>query len=164
MGRRATIAVNNVWYEARMEAAKHNDRLKSREGAAELLGMSVSAVSDAELGLTKIMPVDKAVLMADLYKAPQLLKFYCNNECPIAGCGCLSEEVNPIEKVTVNILKRTRFEDLAHVREKLVDIASDGEIAKDELDELSNVEDYLTELCKTISELKTLIEIAKQSN
>lgn len=164
MGRRATIAVNNVWYEARMEAAKHNEKLKSREGAAELLGMSVSAVSDAELGLTKIMPVDKAVLMADLYKAPQLLKYYCNNECPIGGCGCLSEEVKSIEMVTVGILKQTRFNDLAQIREKLVDVASDGKISKEELDELDKVEDYLTELCKTISELKTLVEIAKQSN
>ena len=49
MGREATKAIGNPWYEARMEAAKWDDRLLSREGAAELLGMSVSAVADAEL-------------------------------------------------------------------------------------------------------------------
>lgn len=74
MGREATKAIGNPWYEARMEAAKWDDRLLSREGAAELLGMSVSAVADAELNLTKCMPPDKAVQMADLYKAPHLLK------------------------------------------------------------------------------------------
>lgn len=61
MGREATKAIGNPWYEARMEAAKWDDRLLSREGAAELLGMSVSAVADAELNLTKCMPPDKAV-------------------------------------------------------------------------------------------------------
>ena len=66
MGREATKAIGNPWYEARMDAAKWDDRLLSREGASELLGMSVSAVADAELNLTKCMPPDKAVQMADL--------------------------------------------------------------------------------------------------
>ena len=61
MGRDATKAAGNPWYEARMEAAKYDGRLSSREGAAELLGMSVSALADAELGLYKVMPADKAV-------------------------------------------------------------------------------------------------------
>lgn len=72
MGRGATKAAGNVWYEARMDAAKWNDKLSSRAGAAEALNMSEDAVKDAELGLSKCMPVDKAVLMADLYNAPQL--------------------------------------------------------------------------------------------
>ena len=62
MGRGATKAAGNVWYEARMEAAKWNDKLLSRAGAAEALNMSEDAVKDAELGLNKCMPVDKAVL------------------------------------------------------------------------------------------------------
>ena len=73
MGRGATVAAGNAWYEARIRAAKYNPKLASREGAAEELNMSVSAVQDAELGITKHMPVDKAVLMADTYCAPELL-------------------------------------------------------------------------------------------
>ena len=52
MGREATKAAGNPWYEARKRAAEYDDRLSSREGAAESLGMSVSALADAELGLT----------------------------------------------------------------------------------------------------------------
>ncbi len=70
MGRDATKAAGNPWYEARMRAAKYNGKLASREGAAEMLGMSVSAVADTALGLTKCMPVEEAVLMADLYNGP----------------------------------------------------------------------------------------------
>ncbi len=47
MGRDATKAAGNPWYEARKKAAKYDDRLFSREGAAERLGMSVSSVADA---------------------------------------------------------------------------------------------------------------------
>lgn len=53
MGRDATKAVGNPWYEARKQASIYDDRLKSREGAAELLGMSSSSVAEAELGMTK---------------------------------------------------------------------------------------------------------------
>lgn len=91
MGRRATKAAENPWFKARMNAATYDGRLSSREGAAELLGMSVSAVSDAELGLSKCMPVDKAVLMADRYNAPYLLNHYCLNECHLKKDGKYAE-------------------------------------------------------------------------
>ena len=44
MGREATKAAGNVWYEARKKAAEYDGRLASREGAAEQLGMSASAL------------------------------------------------------------------------------------------------------------------------
>lgn len=58
MGRDATKAAGNPWYQARKKAAEYDDRLCSRESAAEQLGMSVSSLADAELGNTKFMPVD----------------------------------------------------------------------------------------------------------
>lgn len=93
MGRDATKAAGNPWYQARKKAAEYDDRLCSRESAAEQLGMSVSSLADAELGNTKFMPVDKAVLMADRYNAPWLLNHYCLNECPIGCRHSLSDEV-----------------------------------------------------------------------
>lgn len=103
MGRDATKARGNPWYEAWMEAAKWEDRLASREDAAEQLGMSVDAVKNAELNLDKCMPVDKAVLMADLYNAPQLLNHYCLKECPIGCHRSISEEVLDIDRITVKL-------------------------------------------------------------
>lgn len=77
MGRGAPKAQNNVWYQARIEAATRNEKLLSRFGAAEAMGLSEDAVKSAELGLYKSMPVENAVLMADCYNAPQLLKLAC---------------------------------------------------------------------------------------
>ena len=72
MGRDAMKAGENPCFRCRKEAAKYNDKLSSREGAAEALGVSASSLADYELGITKVIPVDKVVLMADLYNAPEL--------------------------------------------------------------------------------------------
>ena len=122
--------------------------------------MSVSSVADAELGLTKCMPVDKAVLMADLYNAPQLLNYYCLNECPIGCRQSLSDKVLSIERVTVKLLKSLKVEELAEIKESLVDIAADGIISDEEKPELKEILEYLDELSRTISELKTIGSIA----
>lgn len=143
MGRGATKAAGNVWYEARMDAAKWNDKLSSRAGAAEALNMSEDAVKDAELGLSKCMPVDKAVLMADLYNAPQLKCYYCNHECPIGRTMPISAESLDIDRVTVKLLKNLRVSDLEEVKDKLIDIADDGKITDDEKPELKNILSYL---------------------
>lgn len=156
MGRKATKASNNPWYEARMNAAKYDGRLSSREGAAELLGMSVSAVADAELGLTKVMPVDKAVLMADLYNAPNLLNYFCLNECPIGCRHSISDDVKSIESVTLNLLKILQIDRLADIKKTLIDIAADGVIDADEMEDLKEVVSYLDNAAKRISELKTI--------
>lgn len=75
----------NVWFACRKRASMYNDKLNSREGAAELIGVSPSSLADYELGITKVVPVDKAVIMSDVYNSPELLAYYCHNECPI-GC------------------------------------------------------------------------------
>lgn len=160
MGRDATKAAGNPWYEARKKAAEYDDRLKSREGAAERLGMSVSSVADAELGLTKCMPVDKAVLMADLYNAPQLLNWYCKNECPIGCRQPISDAVLGIERVTLKLLKSLKVDQLSEIKDKLVDIAEDGLISDDEKRDMREILDYLDNLSLVISELRTLGHMA----
>lgn len=160
MGRGATKAAGNVWYEARMEAAKWNDKLLSRAGAAEALNMSEDAVKDAELGLNKCMPVDKAVLMADLYRKPELRNYYCLHECPIGRTLAISDEALGLERVTVKLLKNLRVEDLEGVKDRLVDIAEDGRISDDEKPALEEILTYLDRLSKTVSELRIIGEKA----
>ena len=55
----------NVYFECRKRAAIHNERLNSRAGAAEILGISESTLAHYELGITKNIPVDVAKLIYD---------------------------------------------------------------------------------------------------
>lgn len=160
MGRGAPKAQGNVWYQARINAAMGNEKLSSRFGAAEAMGLSEDAVKSAELGLYKSMPVENAVLMADCYNAPELLNYYCLNECPI-GCGRpISSEVVGIDRVTVKLLKSLKIEELSSVKDKLIDIAADGIISEDELLDLKEIVDYLDGLTKTVSELNIIAKKA----
>lgn len=164
MGRVATKASGNVWYQARMKAASYNERLASREGAAEALNMSVSAVSDAELGLSKCMPVDKAVMMADLYNAPHLLNYYCVNECPIGKGKPLAVELDSIELITVRLIKALEIETVDSIKNRLLKIAEDGAVSEDEVVDLDSVAKCLCDLEKGISSLQILLETVKKEH
>lgn len=160
MGRGATKAAGNVWYEARIEAAKWNDKLLSRAGAAEALNMSEDAVKDAELGLNKCMSVDKAVLMADLYNKPELRNYYCLHECPIGRTLAISDAAPGLERVTLKLFKSLRVEELENIKGRLLDIAEDGQITDDEKPDLEEILAYLDRLSKTVSELRIIGEKA----
>lgn len=104
MGRGPTNENTNMYFQARKKAATYNERLWSREGAAELLGISVSTLADYELGNTKVVPVDKVVLMADLYNAPELITGYCMRECPVHGFLPLATEEKSLEEEYLPLL------------------------------------------------------------
>lgn len=157
MGRDATKARENPCFRCRKNAAKYNDRLSSREGAAELLGLSVSSLADYELGITKVIPVDKVVLMAELYNAPELKIWYCSNECPIGRqLPMPSDEVSSVERATLKLLRKLKEDDIDDFRDALIDIAADGVISEDEKVELAEILTYLDELIIAAGELKLL--------
>lgn len=157
MGRDAIKAAENPCFRCRKEAAKYNDKLHSREGAAELLGVSVSSLADYELGNTKVIPVDKIVLMADLYNAPELKAWYCTSECPIGKSFPMpSSELSTVERTTLNLLKQLRQGDVEKVREKLIEITADGIISEDERADLADILAYLDKLIKAAGELRLI--------
>ena len=160
MARDAQKAAGNMWYDARMRAAKWNEKLSSREGVEAELGISVDSLRRIETGVNKVIPVDSACLLADLYNAPELLNHYCNSECPIGRRRMLSEDSLEIDRVTVRIIKRLRIEDIRMVRRKLVDIADDGKIGDDEVEDLLEVREFFRELQRTASELEIICEKA----
>lgn len=157
MGRDPTKAIENPCFRCRREAAKYNDKLHSREGAAELLGVSVSSLADYELGNTKVIPVDKIVLMADLYNAPELKAWYCSSECPIGRSFPMpSSDLTTVERTTLNLLRQLRQDDVEKVREQLIDITADGVISEDERVALADILAYLDKLIKAAGELRLI--------
>lgn len=144
----------NVYFAARKAAAMYNDKLYSREGASELLGLSPSTLADYELGNTKVVPVDKVVLMADLYNAPELKTGYCKNECPIGREMSLATKQKGIEGIALRLLKEFSPSKIDRISEELIDIAEDGIISEDERPRMREVLQSLDKLSEVISELK----------
>lgn len=154
MGSGCTKDNQNVYFRARKAAAEYNEKLFSREGAAELLGISLSAVADYELGITKFVPVDKVVLMADLYNSPELRTWYCKHECPIGKHIPLATQAGGIEGIALRLLKEFDTKQIKEMNKKLIDITADGIISDDEKPVLEEIIGRLDELSVAISELK----------
>ena len=149
---------SNVYFKARKRAAAYNERLYSREGAAELLGISVSTLADYELGNTKVVPVDKVVLMADLYKSPELITGYCMKECPVHGFLPLATEEKSIQGIALRLLRGFNEDELKRIRGDLIDITEDGIINDDEVPKLKAILERLDQMAETISEMKIIGE------
>lgn len=155
MGRRPTKAADNPFCKARIEAAKYNDRLLSKEGAAELLGVSVSTLSDYELGVTKTIPPDMVVKMADLYNAPELENYYCTNMCPLGG-DIPKAEIADLDRITVRTL--SAFRKLKSTKELLLDITEDGVVDESEKADMEKVLEDLEELEQITQSMKLWIK------
>lgn len=156
-----TMEHENIYFRCRKEAATHNQKLSSREGAAELLGISVSSLSKYELGVTKTVPVDIVVLMADLYNAPELRSMYCKNECPIGKAMNIATEIKSVESVAIRLIKKLSMREVEEIKGKLLDVADDGKISEENKDDLQDVMVRLSSLQQSISELLLLGEKCK---
>lgn len=158
MGDRTLNENKNVYFQARKRASVSNPKLFSRESAAEMLGISPYTLADYELGSTKVVPVDKVMLMADLYNAPELITGYCRYECPIHGFLPLATEEKNIQGIALRILKGFDETELRNIKRDLIDILEDGTISDDEAPKLKEILESLEKMAETISELKLVGE------
>ena len=148
----------NIYFACRKKAAIYNERLNSREEAAELLGISPSTLANHELGVTKNVPVDTVVMMADLYRAPELRNHYCKYECPIGKDLPMATSVGSLELITVQLLNEMDSESIESMKSMLLKIASDGQVDDSELHAMNGILKKLDGISEITSQLKMLIE------
>lgn len=153
MGSDCTKGNENIYFRCRKEAAKYNDKLNSRESAADLLGVSVSSLADYELGNTKVVPVDKVVLMADLYNAPQLLNSYCASECPIGCRREIATEIQTLERTACRLADMVSEGKIQRYMDRLMHIAIDGRVNENEIDTMNEIVKYMSQLKVVLEEL-----------
>lgn len=151
---------DNKYFRARKEASKIRPELYSRERAADILGVSSSSLADYELGMVKVVPVDKVVLMADLYNCPELKNQYCIYDCPMGKDRCLATEDKGLEGATLRLIKQFDDENVEDIKDTLLSIAEDGVISQDEMGQLKEVMSQLDRISSVISELKLIGEKA----
>ncbi len=156
MGKDCAKTNENIYFKCRKEAALYDERLRSRESAADLLGVSPSSLADYELGNTKVVPVDKVNLMADLYNAPQLRTMYCKHDCPIGDCLTVATEIKSIESIVLKLLNGLEEGKLKEVKRQLISIAASGGISEKNFHSIDDILSYLDKFVESVSELKLL--------
>lgn len=155
MPKTATKAADNVFYKARMEAAKFNDRLASREGASEELGLDRTRLARIELGSLTPYP-EEVLIMGDAYHAPQLLNTYCSTCCPIGKDTIPHCELLQIDRLTIKILSAMQSTEFVH--DEIIAIAKDGRITEDEVPQLKQIMNSLRALERASMELRLFIK------
>ena len=153
-----TKSGESIYFRCRKEAAKHNPAVSSREKAAELLGISVSTLANYELGITKFVPVDIIVLMADLYNAPELKHLYCANECPIGRGQPIAVEITSIERIALRLLKTMDDDSIRSFRQSLMDVALRGVHGESDRIIYEALIERIDEIMVVLSELRMLGE------
>ena len=157
MTRIAASTAANRYYLARMEAAKKNDRLSSREGAGEETGIDRKRLQRIEIGTLNPYP-EEILLMADAYHAPELMNFYCTSACPIGRKIVPKAELRELDRLTVKFLNA--LERIKGADKSLLAIAADGKLTPDEIPAMEE----LLEAIKAISAVGYELEIFKEKH
>lgn len=157
MTRIAASTAANRYYLARMEAAKKNDHLSSREGASEETGIDRKRLQRIEIGTLNPYP-EEVMLMADAYHAPELMNFYCTSACPIGQKMVPKAELRELDRLTVKFLNA--LEGIKGADKSLLAIAADGKLTPDEIPAMEE----LLEAIKAISAVGYELEIFKEKH
>jgi len=145
---------DNIYFITRREAAKTNEKLWSRERTAELLGISPSTLANYELGVTKMIPADAVVMMADLYHAPELKCYYCASECPIGKGMPIPTKISRIEQITIKVIMILATDTVEEAKTKLLEISTDGKLTKENWSNIMWLINYFDNLSSTLAELR----------
>lgn len=99
MARKATKAVDSIYYIVRSDAAKCNDKLKSGEAAAKVIGTDRIRLSWIELGSLDPGP-EEVLLMSDTYNESKLGNLYCHEQCTLVQHTMIPTEVTELDRLT----------------------------------------------------------------
>lgn len=145
---------SNVFYKARCAAAKHNDSLSSREGAADIMSIDRGRLYRIESGIANPYP-EEVHMMADLYNAPELRNHFCTEMCSL-GSDVPKVDVADIDRIAIKAL--STFRKIAETKDLLLDITEDGVISDDERGDLNKILENLEELERIAQSLRMWVK------
>ena len=150
MGRKSVKENKSVWQTTREELGL------TREKAGDLIpGFSPERIEKIENGRTQIQPED-AILLAEYYKAPALLNYYCRYECPIGEDHALPTESKDLAQIAVETLNAVNR--LNRSKDRLLEIAEDGRVRSDEYADFMEIKTTLDKIALSVSNLQLWVD------
>ena len=156
MTNKVTKCTENRYFKARMKAAEGNEKYLTRASAVnELPGVTEDCLKRYELDLVKT-PNTVVAMMADAYNEPELLNWYCANECPI-GKGRICEISDmPPERTVIRMNKH--LNQMRDSLDELMDILEDGIVTEEEMKRIPTIKRQFLEARKRADEILAAIE------
>ncbi len=151
MGKKATKAADNIYYQMRTEAAREKKNFSSREGASEVLGIDRTRLANIELG--NIVPYPEEVaLMAEAYNAPELCNEYCANQCAIGKGTVAPVVIDDFDRLSLKVLGSLK--DIDELRASLIAISEDGVVDVGEREAFEEILNSLDKIANNATALK----------
>lgn len=151
MGKKATKAAGNVYYDARYEVSQNEESFKSREKASELLNVDRTRLARIELGTVMPHP-EEVLLMSRAYNMPELCNSYCANECPIGKTSVSEVVIDDFDRLALKVLGSLKNVD--ELTKSLIVISEDGVITHQEVRKFEEILDALDKISNNANALK----------
>lgn len=148
---RASVRENKTPYQTAREELG-----LSREKASELLAC-ITPERIEKIESEKSAPrADEVLVMADKYKRPTLCNHYCSRQCPIGREYVPHVEVKELSAIVLEML--ASLNSVGRMKDRLVEIAADGAIDRDEIDDFIYIQDELERISITVETLQLWTE------
>ena len=146
MGRASTKENKNRYQLIREELGL------SREKASELLEIiSPERLEKIENERSEPHP-DEVLLMSQRYKKPSLCNYYCSNQCPIGQEYVPEVQVKELSSIVLEML--ASLNSVHRQKDRLIEIAADGKISADEVDDFIAIQEELERISITVETLQ----------
>ncbi len=151
MGRKATKASDNIFYQARLEAMEKNPEFSSREKASAAIGIDRTRL--ARIELSDVIPHQEEVkVIAQTYEKPELCSQYCATLCPLGSITGKKITVKNLDRLILNTLGS--INEISKLKDSLIDISEDGLVDASERETFKEILDVLAEISETAQSLE----------
>lgn len=128
----------------------------SREKASELLE-TIAPERIEKIESERSLPrPDEVLIMAEKYKTPSLCNYFCVRQCPIGQQYVPEIRNSELSDIVLKMLASLNAMD--RKKERLIEIAADGTISKDEIDDFVHIQKELECISVTVETLQLWVE------
>ena len=128
----------------------------SREKASELLE-TIAPKRIEKIESERSLPrPDEVLIMAEKYKTPSLCNYFCARQCPIGQQYVPEIRNSELSDIVLKMLASLNAMD--RKKERLIEIAADGTISKDEIDDFVHIQKELECISVTVETLQLWVE------
>ena len=150
MGRGSTKENKNRYQLAREELGL------SREKAGDLLEVIPPERIEKIENERSFPHPDEVLIMSQKYKKPTLCNYYCSNECPIGREYVPEVQVKELSAIVIEML--ASLNSVNRKKDRLIEIAADGAISNDEIDDFIHIQKELERISVTVETLQLWAE------
>lgn len=156
MSAKETVEYKNIYLECRKKKGL------TREQAVEKMPtISVDKLERIENERCNVTP-DNVIELTDAYGAPNLCNYYCTHDCEIGKRFSREVHIKDLSQIVVETLSLLNTMEVK--KNKLLEIAFDGQITNDELRDFISITRDLDRISMTVDSLKLWTEQMKSSD